>query len=582
MLFKLSSTRLFLSLILLSSGAAADVRYVDANLFTGNNDGTSWANAYFGPNGLQAALAASSSGDEIWCADGVYTPTLGSSRTISFTPKNGVAIYGGFSGGESSLLERPAFGVAASVLSGDLADNDGSGTVSDNSYHVVRGTGLNSTAVLDGFYIRGGNANSGGNNNKGGGILCISNSSPTIRNCHFSDNRCTFGGGAGYISGSAPTFIDCVFENNIGGSYGGAFDIAGAGAVVFDRCEFVGNRAARAGALEIFSTNGVRVTNCVFRNNTATGGGGGGALWMGSGGNTQLRNCTIVSNFATVSVAAGLRVSGATPSIANCIFWDNEGPGGAQATANQVTGTTAVTYSIVEGGLSGTGNLSSAPLFKDVLASDFSLQDGSPGVDAGSNALVPPGIELDRALNPRFTDAPIADTGVGTAPIVDMGAYEANPVQVSLYCFGDGSGTPCPCANTGAAEHGCANSLYPEGCQLTASGTPSVSNDTFRLTATGSIGGQPGLFFLGNNAVNGGLGNTFGDGLRCAGGGVKRLEVVFTCGCGAASSTVSIAQEGGLVAGDLKRMQWWYRDPNKSPCGNGFNLSNGVEVTWTP
>ena len=582
MLFKLSCTRLFFGLLLLSASAAADVRYVDANIFSGNNDGSDWANAFFGPNGVQAALAASSSGDQIWCADGVYQPTTGTSRSVSIVLKNGVEVYGGFVGTESALSERPAFGVAASVLSGDLAGNDSSGSVTENSYHVVKGTGTNATAVLDGFYIRGGNANSGGNNNKGGGILCISNSSPTIRSCYFSGNRCTFGGGAGYISGSAPSFTDCVFDGNTGGSYGGAFDIAGAGAVLFDRCEFFGNSAARAGALEIYSTNGVRVTNSVFHGNTATGGGGGGALWMGNGGNTQLRNCTIVANFSTVNVAAGLRVSGGSPSIANCIFWDNEGPGGAQAAANQITGTTAVTYSIVEGGLSGTGNISTEPLFEDAASADYSLQDGSPGVDAGSNTMVPPGIELDMAHNPRFTDAPVADTGSGSAPIVDMGAFEANPIQITLYCFGDGSGTPCPCANTGALEHGCANSLYPEGCQLTGSGTPSVSNDTFRLTATGSIGGQPGLFFLGNNAVNGGLGNTFGDGLRCAGGGVKRLEVVFTCGCGSASSSVPIAQEGGLVAGDLKRMQWWYRDPNGSPCGNDFNLSNGVEVTWTP
>ena len=80
MLFKLPSTRFFLGLLLLSSAAAADVRYVDANLFSGANDGSDWTNAYFGPNGVQAALAASSSGDQIWCADGTYHPTNGTSR----------------------------------------------------------------------------------------------------------------------------------------------------------------------------------------------------------------------------------------------------------------------------------------------------------------------------------------------------------------------------------------------------------------------------------------------------------------------------------------------------------------------
>ena len=51
MLSKLFGTRLFLGLLLLSTSAAADVRYVDANIFTGNNDGSDWANAFFGPNG---------------------------------------------------------------------------------------------------------------------------------------------------------------------------------------------------------------------------------------------------------------------------------------------------------------------------------------------------------------------------------------------------------------------------------------------------------------------------------------------------------------------------------------------------
>ena len=100
------------SLLLLAGSSSADVRYVDANIFTGSNDGTSWANAYFGPAGLQSALAASSSGDQIWCAEGTYSPTNGTSRTVSIVLKNGVEVYGGFNGTESSLAQRPAFGVA--------------------------------------------------------------------------------------------------------------------------------------------------------------------------------------------------------------------------------------------------------------------------------------------------------------------------------------------------------------------------------------------------------------------------------------------------------------------------------------
>jgi hypothetical protein len=149
------------------------------------------------------------------------------------------------------------------------------------------------------------------------------------------------------------------------------------------------------------------------------------------------------------------------------------------------------------------------------------------------------------------------------------------------YCPGDGSGAACPCGNSGGAGGGCANSMG-SGSQLTATGTNQVSADDIVLSATGSTPGQPGLLFQGDNAINGGDGLAFGDGLRCAGGNVVRLEVVTADGAGAASSTVPIAATGGVSPGDIKRYQWWYRDPTGSPCGAGFNLSNGLEVTWAP
>jgi hypothetical protein len=100
------------------------------------------------------------------------------------------------------------------------------------------------------------------------------------------------------------------------------------------------------------------------------------------------------------------------------------------------------------------------------------------------------------------------------------------------------------------------------------------------LESTQLLPNQPCLFFQGNNAINGGDGVTFGDGLRCAGGGVIRLQVRFPDGAGDAATTLSVSVKGGCAAGDLKRYQNWYRDPASSPCGSSFNLSNGVEVTW--
>ena len=100
------------------------------------------------------------------------------------------------------------------------------------------------------------------------------------------------------------------------------------------------------------------------------------------------------------------------------------------------------------------------------------------------------------------------------------------------------------------------------------------------MEASGLTDG-PGLFFQGNNAINGGDGITFGDGLRCAGGGVIRLQVRFPDASGDASTSISISVKGGCIAGDLKRYQNWYRDPASSVCGATFNLTNAVEVTWT-
>ena len=118
------------------------------------------------------------------------------------------------------------------------------------------------------------------------------------------------------------------------------------------------------------------------------------------------------------------------------------------------------------------------------------------------------------------------------------------------------------------------------GGMLTASGAASMGGGGLTLNASQLVPSQPGLYFQGNNATGSAAGLTFGDGLRCAGGGVIRLQVRFSDTNGASASSIDIAAKGGVSVGDTKRYQIWYRDPNTSPCGLGFNLSNGVEVVW--
>ena len=148
----------------------------------------------------------------------------------------------------------------------------------------------------------------------------------------------------------------------------------------------------------------------------------------------------------------------------------------------------------------------------------------------------------------------------------------------TTFCAGDGSGTPCPCGNAGSSDSGCANSSGG-GASIGTQGVASITGQSFVLTATGLPSNQFGVFFQGNNALNNGLGVPFGDGLRCVGGAARRLQIVNSDFTGAAQTTVDVAAQGGVVAGDLRRYQLWFTDPG-SICGALFNLSNATELTW--
>ncbi len=100
----LVATSLFLGL--LAGNAGAGTIYVNAALGSGANNGTSWADAYQGSSGVQAALAAALSGDQVWVAQGSYEPTSGATRSIYFLLRNGVTLYAGFAGTESTLDQR--------------------------------------------------------------------------------------------------------------------------------------------------------------------------------------------------------------------------------------------------------------------------------------------------------------------------------------------------------------------------------------------------------------------------------------------------------------------------------------------
>lgn len=148
-----------------------------------------------------------------------------------------------------------------------------------------------------------------------------------------------------------------------------------------------------------------------------------------------------------------------------------------------------------------------------------------------------------------------------------------------VYCEGDGSAQTCPCGNPGLAGEGCANSTGA-GAGLLGSGSASVNQDDLLLSASRLPAGQPALLFAGLNAVQSGNGAHFGDGLRCAGGAVKRLGVLASDVSGEAQWGPGLAPAGGWLPGDTRRFQVWYRDPSGSPCGTAFNLTNGFELSF--
>ena len=152
------------------------------------------------------------------------------------------------------------------------------------------------------------------------------------------------------------------------------------------------------------------------------------------------------------------------------------------------------------------------------------------------------------------------------------------------YCPGDGVSphTPCPCANNNnGAMGGCDWTNYTgflEGGVLTATGVEDYANPDVTLVATG-ISNNFGIFFGANNQTNGGNGSIFGDGLRCAGGGLVRLT-------SPTSATGNTASHGPVEASDIsagpgvtRRYQYWFRTPG-GPCGTVFNLTNGYEIAW--
>ncbi len=383
--------------------SASGVLYA-APTATGSADCSSWANACT----LQTALTNATSGSQIWVRQGVHYP--GSNQTDAFALKTGVAVYGGFAGTETSLAQRD-WQTNVTVLSGDIDQNDtvdANGVVTNpanitgsNAFHVVTATNVMSTAVLDGFTITAGNANASNPNNIGGGMYNV-NSSPTLRNLIFSGNAASnVGGGMANLNSSSPTLTNVTFSGNNAGNGGGMYNLS--------------------------SSNPI-LTNVIFSGNNASATGGG--MVNNQLSNPILTNVTFSSNNAPVWGGGMLNIN-SNPTLTNVIVWGNNASLGAGI--YNTSSNPTVTYSNIQGGYTGTGNINADPLFVDAdgpdniagtLDDNLRLQSGSPSIDTGNNAAVPTGVTTDLEGKPRIQN--------GT---VDMGAYEydnTSPTVVSI------------------------------------------------------------------------------------------------------------------------------------------------------
>ncbi|MCO6478202.1 MAG: hypothetical protein J5I94_16345, partial [Phaeodactylibacter sp.] len=245
---------------------AVNILYVNDDA-TGNNDGSSWTDAFTDLQDALTAANACSNVTEIWVAAGTYKPTTGVDRSISFTMQNNLAIYGGFPGTPG---QEGDFGVRdwaghVTILSGDI----GGAANTDNSYRVINndftaGDPLAGSAVLDGFTVQDGYADGSFPRNLGGGMW-NSYASPTIRNCIFRNNYAVAGGGM-FNDNSAATVINCLFTGNTATAAGAGLSNGGGSQLArIINCTFYGN----TGPNTITNQSNAVFTNCIVWGNDA-------------------------------------------------------------------------------------------------------------------------------------------------------------------------------------------------------------------------------------------------------------------------------------------------------------------------
>jgi hypothetical protein len=450
-------------LVVLTAGAAAVCRaatiYVNAN--TGNDAWNGlcreWNGGTCGPKAtLRAGILAANNGDRVLVADAIYSGSNNrdlalNGKTITVESENGP---------EACIIDCQASGSGFKFASAETAATVIEGFTITNGY-APYGAGIRCDFANP--TIRSCTITDNQATNQGGGLYCWG-SAPTVTDCRVIGNRAAHEGGGvyGYISGAA--LVRCTITENNSGTYGGGLYFAFHSPSIVN-CQIVANHAVSAGGGVFAQRSSAKFVNCLITGNSA-----------GSGGGIQFTycfaaatNCTISGNRAVFYGGGVAADSYGNSKLTNVVLWADSAPVGPEIAL--ITSTTLSTdYCDVRGGYDGVyihpsaqliwddGNIDADPRFvlpgywDDAgtpgnpgddfwVGGDYHLLGESPCIDAGSNDGLPlDPFDLDQDGNetellpldldgaPRRTDdRDVTDTGLGTPPIVDIGAYEFQP-----------------------------------------------------------------------------------------------------------------------------------------------------------
>jgi parallel beta-helix repeat protein/predicted outer membrane repeat protein len=407
---------------------------------------------------IQTAIDRAIDGDTILVYDGTYVENINfKGKAVHVKSKNGADV---------------------TIIDGNAAGS----VVTFNSEE-----GENS--VLDGFTIRNGFTNS-----KGGGIYCYY-SSPTITDCTISGNSASSSGGGIYCSNSSPVITDCTISGNSASSSGGGIYCTNSSSPAITNCTISGNSASSLGGGIYCLYSPPVITNCVIFENSAGDKGGGIHCAYSS---PAITNCTISGNSANSS-GGGIYCAGSSSNlqVVNSILWNNS--------PNEIIlggyPSISVSYSDVEGGYTGTGNINSDPLFK---TGDYHLSANSPCIDAGTDdaGTYPnlPGDDIEGDTRPQGEDYDMGVDEVCTD--TDDDGYYATTGCGTLVDCDDNADSAYPSCNGSVANGICDDDITFQSCTV-GNGQTIIYNASDTITADSSFTVQNGanITFQADNSI---------------------------------------------------------------------------------